>query len=344
MRAIISTSRAVKAIAQREVVGAFMGCGALIASLTGFGHSACAQTSWPSRQVSLVVPYPPGGYLDVVARLVAERLQQSSKQTVLVINRPGGNGQVGLRSVSKAEPDGYTLLVNNDGGIALQAVFDPNFQFDPLQDYTPVAQIVASTYYLIVRSSLPAANVRELIDYVRKSGKELAYGSPGQGTTPHLGMEYFTRQVGVRGLHVPYSGTVAGLNDMVGGQIDAYMSSMSNIASFVERGQIRVLAAVSTTRSPQFKDIPTIAEAGVPDFSVPGWLGLFGPPGLAGELRASISKAIADTVREPSLSARLQSIFVEPTPLESAEFAPFYVSEIRKWSKFKADANIKIDP
>ena len=131
---------------------------------------------------------------------------------------------------------------------------------------------------------------------------------------------------------------------MIGGQIDSYMSSMSNIAGYVERNQIRVLAAVSSARSPRFRDIPTIAESGLPGFGVPGWLGLFGPPGLSAELRAAISKTIADTVREPTLSARLTAINVEPTPLESAEFGPFYLDEIKKWSKFKNEANIKIAP
>jgi tripartite-type tricarboxylate transporter receptor subunit TctC len=313
--------------------------GSMLVCLT---DGARAEEAWPTRQVTLVVPYPPGGYLDVVARIVADALHEKTHQNVIVLDKPGGNGQVGLGDLTRTTPDGYTLLVNNEGGICVQAVFDPNFHFDPTKDYTPLAQIVASTYVLTVGNDLPVHSVSELIDYAKKAPQPLTFGSPGIGTTPHIGMEYFARQAGIKMLHIPYPGATGAINDLIGGRIDTYMSGISNIFELAKSGRIRILAAMSNERASQLPDVPTMSEAGLPNFVVNGWLGLFGPPGMAPELQAAISKAIADVVRDPVYSEKLRNINTEPVPMEAAEFAPFYYGEIAKWKKFAEETNIKI--
>jgi tripartite-type tricarboxylate transporter receptor subunit TctC len=311
-------------------------------SLVLSGADARAEESWPTRQVTIVVPYPPGGYLDVVARVVADALHEKTHQNVIVLDKPGGNGQVGLGDLSRTTPDGYTLLVNNEGGICVQAVFDPNFHFDPSKDYTPLAQVVGSTYVLTVRNDLPVHSVSELIAYAKKAPQPLTFGSPGVGTTPHIGMEYFAREAGIQLLHVPYSGATGAINDLIGGRIDTYMTGISNIFEFAKSGRIRILAAMSAQRAAQLPDVPTMSEAGLPNFVVNGWLGLFGPPGMAPQLQAAISKAIADVVRDPVYAEKLRKINTEPVPMEAAEFAPFYYGELAKWKKFAAETNIKI--
>lgn len=298
--------------------------------------------AWPNRRITIIVPYGPGGYIDVAARIVADGLRERTGQQAIVLNRPGGNGQVGLGELARAAPDGYTLLMNNDGGICVQAAFDRNFRFEPGKDFTPLAQIVASNYVLTVRNDLPPKTIAEFIAFAKQARPSLTFGSPGQGTTPHIGMEFLARRVGADLLHVPYPGITGSLNDLMNGRLDLQMSSVSNIKSFVEAGKLRVLAAMSSTRVADFPEIPTLAEGGVPGFNVSAWLGLFGPPGMDEPTRASVSKVFADTVRDPRLGEKLRGMSVDPVTMEAAEFAAFYLRELRGWRAFAEESGIKV--
>lgn len=304
--------------------------------------AARAQDVWPSRQVNLLVPYPAGGYIDAVTRLVAEGMREKFGQPFVVLNRVGGNGQVALGELSRAAPDGYTLLTNNEGGISVPPALDRNFKFDPAKDFTALAQVVAADYVLIIRSSLPARNVAEFVALAKSSTKPVSYASPGTGSTPHIAMEFFARQVGAEFLHVPYAGAAPAMNDLASGQIDSYMPSVPTMIGQATNEKLRILAALGKTRASHFPDVPTMEESGHPGLVLDGWLGLFGPPNMSESLRTRISAALAEVVREPRLSDKLRSIGSAPVTRDAATFAPFYLSEVARWKKFSETTNIKV--
>ena len=304
--------------------------------------SAGAQTAWPTRQVSIIVPYPAGGYIDVVTRLVADGLRERSGQTVVVLNRAGGNGQLGLGELSRAAPDGYTLLTNNDGGIGLPPALDKNFRFTPVKDYAPIAQVVQADYILTARGGLPVKTVRELIDYAKAAKVPLTFASPGLGSTPHIGMEYFLRRAGIEATHVPFTGAAPAINDLVAGHVDVYMASLPTMLAFMGTDRINVLATLGRVRAPETPNVPTMKEAGLDNFELAGWLGLFGPPGLSEELKATISRTIAEVVADPQVAQKLRATSAAPVTRLSADFGPFYLSEVARWKAFSDETGIKV--
>jgi tripartite-type tricarboxylate transporter receptor subunit TctC len=314
----------------------------LTASLSVAAVPGQAQTLWPARQVTLIVPYPPGGYIDVVTRIVAEGLRERSGQTVVVLNRPGGNGQLGLGELSRAAPDGYTLLTNNDGGIGLPPALDKNFRFTPMKDYAPVAQVVQADYILTTRGTLPVTSVKELVAYAKSSKVPLTYASPGLGSTPHIGMEYFIRRAGIEATHVPFTGAAPAINDLVAGHVDVYLASLPTMLAYLGTDRIHVLATLGKERAPETPDVPTMAEAGLDNFVLAGWLGLFGPPGLPDALRLTISRTIAEVVADAKVSERLRKTSAAPITMESAAFTPFYMSEVDRWKAFSDQTGIKV--
>jgi tripartite-type tricarboxylate transporter receptor subunit TctC len=300
-----------------------------------------ADDAWPSRQINLLVPYPPGGYIDLVARIVADGLHERFRQNAIVFNRAGGNGQVALGDLSRAAPDGYTLLTNNDGGIGLPPALDRNFRFTPVKDYAPLAQVVEAKYVLVVRAGLPIKTVADLVAYAKSSPKPLTFASPGTGSTPHIGMEFFSRKVGIKMIHVPYSGSAAAINDLIGGQVDVYLASIPTIIGQVGGDRLRALAVLGDNHANELPSVPTLDEAGFPGLGITGWLGLFGPPAMPDALRVRVSDAFESVVHDPKIAAKLKSVSADPVTKGSAEFGPFYLSEVARWKAFSDETNIK---
>lgn len=320
--------------------------GAAIASLLAtspiLAPGALAQSAWPNRQVTLIVPYPPGGYIDLVTRIVADGLRERSGQNVVVLNKTGGNGQVALGDLSRAAPDGYSLLTNNDGGIGLPPALDRGFRYEPVRDFAPVAQVVEADYVLTVKASLPVRTVAEFIDYAKKAPTPITFASPGIGSTPHIGMESFRRRAGFEAIHVPFTGAAPAINDLLAGQVDSYMASMPTMLGHIGGDRIRMLAVLGRQRAREVPAVPTMEESGQPGFVISGWLGMFAPPALTPELRATISKTITDIVHEPRIAERLRGVSAAPVTKESAEFGPFYLSEVARWKAFSAETGIKV--
>ena len=303
---------------------------------------AVAQTAWPARQLTLMVPYPPGGYIDLVTRILAEGLRERSGQTVVVLNKTGGNGQVALGDLSRAAPDGYTLLTNNDGGIGLPPAVDRGFRFTPVTDYAPIAQVVEADYILVVRAGLPIRTIAELIGYAKSASKPLTYASPGLGSTPHIGMALFAREAGLDLIHVPYTGSAPAINDLVAGQVDCYLASMPTVVGHLGGDRIRGLATTGAKRAPETPATPTMHESGLSNIEIAGWLGLFGPPATPDALRAEISKTVAEVIHAPKIEERLRAASAAPITRDSADFGPFYLAEIARWKAFSDETGIKV--
>ena len=313
-----------------------LGCG------LGLPTPAAAQDAYPSRPITLMVPYPAGGFIDVVTRTVAEGLREKLKQQIVVLNRPGGNGKIALGELVRAAPDGYTFLFNNDGGIALLPAVDPQFKFDYEKDYTPVAEVAKGKYVVLVRTTLPVNNMRELVDYARKNPGKLTYGSAGLATLPHLAVELLARHTGTSMVHVPYQGAAPALNDLIKGEIDILVNSVPGIMGLIGSDKIKILAAIGDERVAALPDVPTLVQAGQEPIAVGGWLGMFGPPGLPKPVLDTINGALKGVSSDPASTARFKTIGVEPSFQDSNAFPDFYRAEVRRWKAFAQKYGFRI--
>jgi tripartite-type tricarboxylate transporter receptor subunit TctC len=320
-----------------------LACGALIVLLfTCCTSLAFAQSAFPSRQITLVVPYPPGGVVDMTARLLAEGLRARFKQPVIVVNKPGANGMIALAELVKTEPDGYTLLLNNDGGLGIPPAVDPNFKFDPRRDYTPVMQAVEYGYLFAVNSSVPVKSFAEFIAYAKARPGQLNFGSPGIATMPHIATELFMQETGVKMVHVPYKGAAPALSDLLAGVLTVNVQSIPTALGQLSSDRMKVLAVLSARRLAALPDAPTMQESGLPGLVVTSWLGVFGPPGLPAAIRDTLAAAMVDVVREPKVQERFRSIGFEPVGTDARTFTAHYYAEVDRWKEFTGRRGIRI--
>jgi tripartite-type tricarboxylate transporter receptor subunit TctC len=303
--------------------------------------SAGAQ-DYPSRAITLVVPYPAGGFVDVTARHLAEGLREKLNQSVVVSNRPGANGKVGLGELVRAAPDGYTLLLNNDGGIGIPPAVDPQFRFDFEKDYTPIVQVVDGKYVLTASNALPVKTLQELIAHARANPGKLTFGTPGLGTTPHLAVEMLMRQTGIRMVHAPYQGAAPAVADLLKGQIDVLVNAVPGLMGFIGTDKMRMLAAFSDTRDTRLPDVPTIAESGLQPIAAGGWVGVFGPPGMGRDVLEKISAAVHAVMSDPVHVERFRKAGAEATFQSIETFPDFYRSEVRKWKAFAQEHGFRL--
>ena len=311
----------------------------VVAALTTTG---LAQPAFPSRPITLVVPYPPGGVVDMTARLMADGLRERFKQPVIVVNKPGANGMIALAELVKAEPDGYTLLLNNDGGLGTPPAVDPNFKFDPRKDYTPVMQAVEYGYLFAVNSSVPVKSLADFIAYAKARPGQLNFGSPGIATMPHIATELFMQDAGVKMVHVPYKGAAPALSDLLAGVLTVNVQSIPTALGQLSSDRMKVLAVLSARRLAALPDAPTMQESGLPGLVVTSWLGVFGPPGLPVAIRDTLSDAMIGVVREPKVQERFRSIGFEPVGTDARTFTAHYYAEVDRWKAFTAQRGIRI--
>jgi tripartite-type tricarboxylate transporter receptor subunit TctC len=314
---------------------------ALLAAAVSLPGFAKAQ-DYPSRAITLVVPYPAGGFVDVTARHLAEGLREKLNQTVVVSNRPGANGKVGLGELVRAAPDGYTLLLNNDGGIGIPPAVDPQFRFDFEKDYTPIAQVVDGKYVLTASNTLRVKTLRELIEHARANPGKLTFGTPGLGTTPHLAVEMLMRQTGIQMVHAPYPGAAPAVADLLKGQIDVLVNAVPGLMGFIGTDKMRMLAVFSDTRDAQMPDVPTIPESGLKPIAAGGWVGLFGPPGMSRDVLEKISAAAQAVMSDPAHVERFRKAGAEATFQGVDAFPDFYRSEVRKWKAFAQEHGFRL--
>jgi tripartite-type tricarboxylate transporter receptor subunit TctC len=319
-------------------------CAAALALAGAFLSSAAsAQDNYPSRQITLVVPYPAGGVVDLTARLVADGLREKLGQNVIVLNKAGANGMIALAELIRTPADGYTLLINNDGGIAIPPAVDSNFKWDPEKDYTPVGQVGEFTWVFLVNSSLPVKSIEEFIAYAKARPGELNFGTPGVGTLPHMATELFMRQAGLKMTHVPYKGAAPALTDLMSGVLSINVQSVPTVLGQLSSDRLRVLAVLSDKRAKELPNVPTMEESGVKGFAVSSWNGVFAPPGLPAPIREKLSNALLEVVKLPALQEKFRTTSLEPVATDSATFSKRYLAEVAKWKAFAKETGIKIE-
>jgi tripartite-type tricarboxylate transporter receptor subunit TctC len=322
-------------------------CCALLALLLG-GTAALAQSAatpadqdnYPSRTIRYVVPYPPGGFNDTLARIVSQKLSEAWNVPVVVENRPGGGTLIGTESVAKAAPDGYTLL-----GVAFPFGANPsiykNLPYDTVKDFTPLIFAGQTQNLLVIKPSMPINSVKELIDYARKNPGKVSYGSTGIGSSNHLSMELFKSMAGIDLVHVPYKGSAPMVNDMLGGHIDIAFDNTPNVLPQVKGEKLRALGVSSRARSALAASVPTVSEAGVPGYEVTVWFGVVGPPGMRPEIVQKLNAEMNAIFRTDDVKRRFVDQGVEPVGGAPSQFADHIRAEIQKWAKVVKEANIQ---
>ena len=281
--------------------------------------SAPAQT-WPAKPLRVVVNFPPGGAADVIARAAAVPLGESLGQTMLIENRPGAGGNIGADAVAKSAADGYTLLFSSGGTISINPHLYAKMPFDPAKDLQPIAAAARILVFLVMRPELPPKDIREFIAYVRANPGRLSYGSPGNGSSPHLAGEMFKSATQLYATHIPYRGAAPALTDLLGGQID-FMFDPGIGLTHVRSGKLRLLAVGSPRRSPLFPDVPTLAEAGLKDFDADSVFGFYAPSGVPQEIITRLNREINRALQTPAVRERITALGGDVLQLTPAEFA-----------------------
>jgi tripartite-type tricarboxylate transporter receptor subunit TctC len=322
---------------RRRFVGLTV-AGALAPSVAG---RAFAQ-GWPSRFVKLVVPFPPGGGTDAIARIVSGKLSEIWGQQVVVENRGGAATNIGTEAVARAEPDGYTLLLCSLN-MAVNRYQFPTLTYDPVGDFAPVSLICNYPNVMAVPITHPAHSVTEFIAYARANRGKVAFASSGHGTSVHLSAELFKRLAKVEMLHVPYRGAGPALNDLLPGRVDVMFNKIGAVLPLIQSGRLRGLAVTTASRTPAAPDLPTVAEAGVPGFDVSSWYAIFAPARTPPEIVRKVNADIVAAVADPMTRQRLEQLGVVVVGSTPAELAAHLKSEMDKWGPVIKDAGITIN-
>ena len=303
---------------------------------------ASAQGSYPTKTVRFLVPFPAGGINDILARIVADKLQAKWGQPVVIENKTGAGGNIGADLAAHADPDGYTLLVAPPGPLAINQSLYKQLSYRP-EEFVPITGLGKVPNLFILRKDFPANSVKELIDYVKANPGKVVFGSQGNGATPHLTANMFMNLTGTKMIHVPYRGETLVLQDMLGGHVDLFFGNVSAALALWRDGKIKVLAVTDTARSAAMPDVPTTAEVGMPGFVAAGWFAMVGPPKLPPALANEISKATVEALKLPDVLAKFRALSVEPLPMTPAEMAAFVKDEARRWGDVIKQTGVVVD-
>ena len=313
---------------------------------SAFANSAVAATAadanaYPTRPIRWVVPYPPGGTTDILARITAQRLTERLGQQVLIDNRPGAGNNIGTELVTKAAPDGYTVLLVNPAN-AINATLYTNLNFNFLRDMAPVAGLVRVPNVMEVTVSLPAKSIPEFIAYAKANPGKVILASSGSGTSVHLSGELFKSMTGIDMTHVPYKGAGPALPDLIGGQVHVMFDNMPSSIEFIRSGKLRALGVTTSKRSAQLPNVPTVAET-VPGYEASAWFGMGAPKGTPADIVAKLNREINEVLADPKMKARFAELGGDPIAGTPADFWKIHTYETEKWAKVVKSSGAKVE-
>ncbi|MFL6563344.1 MAG: Bug family tripartite tricarboxylate transporter substrate binding protein [Burkholderiales bacterium] len=291
----------------------------------------------------IIAPFAPGGSADTLGRIVAQKLTESLKENFLVENRPGAGGVIGSEVVAKAPPDGYTLLVSGVASHAVAPALPRGTPYDPLKDFTHIALFGGPPAVLVVNPSVPAQNLKEFVELLKKEPGKFSYGSPGNGTHGQLVAELFKHLAGVEMQHVPYKGASNAMADLIAGHIQVASTTLSTASSQIHGGRARALAISTANRLPEYPNVPTYAEMGYKDLVATIWFSLSGPAGLPADIVERLNAEVRKALDAPDTRERLRPEGVEPGKLSAAEFSSFVASEVKRWAPVVKASGAKND-
>jgi tripartite-type tricarboxylate transporter receptor subunit TctC len=305
--------------------------------------SAASAQAYPTRPVKFIVAYPPGGPTDILARLLSPRLQTALGQPFLVESHPGAGGNVGTDFVAKSPADGYTILLTASGPLAINVTLYKTLPYDPLKDLTPVIHVASVPLVLVVHPSVPAKSVHELIALLKSKPEGYSFASAGNGTPQHLSAELFKTMADVKMVHVPYKGSAPAINDLIGGQVPIAFESMVAVLPQIKGGRLRALATTGPQRSNLLPDVPSVAEAGLPDYESIAWYGVVTPGGTSKAIVDRLNREISKALDTPELKQRLAEFGSAPVHGTPEKFGAFIKSETVRWGKVVKESGATVD-
>lgn len=322
----------------------FMRLAALTSALLlgGLGLGANAQAAYPDKPVRILVGFSPGGTTDVVARIVAKELSDELGQPFVVENRPGASSNIATEAVARAAPDGYTLLMVAVTSAVNQTLFK-KLNFDLVADFAPMALAARVPNVLVVNPNVPAKDVKELVAYAKANPDKVSFASSGSGTSIHMAGELFKLETGLKTLHVPYKGSSPALTDLMGGQVQFMFDNMPSAWPHVQSGKLRALAVTTADRSASAPDLPTMIEAGFPNFDVSSWFGLLAPKGTPPEIVERINAAVNKAMAKPDVQERFAGLGAVPGSGSAADFQNFIKTEVDRWAKVVKASGATVD-
>jgi tripartite-type tricarboxylate transporter receptor subunit TctC len=315
--------------------------GAAAAWAAGEGSGAGA---YPEHPITIVVPFPPGGNSDIIARLVADRLSSTFAQPVIVDHRPGGAaGTVGAKAVASAEPDGHTLLLSAPTTLVVAPAVYRNLGYDPAKSFAPIATLFSVPQLLAVNPLVPVQSLPDLVAYAKANPGKINFASPGYGTQPHLLGEMLRLATGIDIVHVPYKGPAQAVTDLLAGQVQMYFETVALLLPHVEAGKIKALAVADETRNAQLPAVPTTTESGFPKLQATFWAGILAPAGTPASIVDKLNAAINEILKSPDLQANLVKLSAKPKIGSPQDFAAFIAAERKKWTEVANAAGVKVD-
>jgi len=315
-----------------------------LAPATAWPPTAAAQTpAFPSKPVKLVVPFPPGGPLDVIGRSIAQKLAEAWGQSVVVDNRPGAGGNIGADVVAKSPPDGYTVVMGALSTHAVNPSLYPTMPYDAVRDFAPITLVATTPNVLVINPSLPVSSVRELIAYAKAHPGKLSFGSGSNGSAGHLAGELFKVDAGVDMVHIPYKGGAPAMQGLLAGDTQLMFDNLANSMPQVKAGKLKALAVTTGQRSKLVPELPTMAEAGVPGFDIATWFGLLAPAGTPPDVIARWNADVVKILNAPDMRERLAAQGAEAAPSSPAEFAAFIGRELPKYARIVKLSGAKVD-
>ena len=313
----------------------------LAGALTLTAANAMADTgNWPTQPIRLIVPFAAGGSVDVTARGLSQLLSEELKQSVVVENRAGGGGRIGVDSVAKAAPDGYTIVLASAGTIAIAPHIYKDMPYDAIKDLAPITPVVNSVNVMVVPASSPVTSAQEFIEQAKAQPGKLNFGSSGIGASDHMATELFTYMTDIQLMNIPYRGGGPAMIDLLAGRVDIMFSAVAPAISNIHAGKLRPLGVTSSERLEILPDVPTIAEAAVPNYESVAWYGLFAPAGTSEAIVQKLSEATAKTLQDPGLRQRLIESGLVPVSSTPEEFRTFVAEETEKWGQLVKDNGI----
>lgn len=314
------------------------------APCAAFAGQARAQDAWPTRPVTILVPFVAGGPSDIVARIIAQRMATGIGQPVVAENRPGANGEVAARAVARASPDGHTLLVGSIGVFAINAALRPNLGYDPVREFAPITLAVTTPNVLVVNPQrVPANTLAEVIAWLKANAGRTSYSTSGVGSSDHLTMELFKQMTGTDPTHVPYGGGAAAATDLIAGNVQLSFQNLGTVAGHIQGGRLKAIAVTSRTRHPVLPNVPTVIEGGLADFEVTSWQAAMAPAGVPAPVLARLNAEATAALKHPESVQRLEQMGFTVVASSAADCSAFQRAEIERWRRVVQTAGIRAE-
>jgi tripartite-type tricarboxylate transporter receptor subunit TctC len=310
--------------------------------LLGLSHTLAAQ-SYPVRPIRLIVPYPPGGNVDITARIISPTLGELLGQSIIVDNRAGAGGNLGASLVAKATPDGYTLLMGSSGPLSINPIVIPNTPYEPVKDYDPISKVHIVPLVVLAGPKSGIASIKDFIARAKAEPGKLTVASAGAGTTNHFGVELFSAMAGVKLVHVPYKGSGPALSELLGGQVATMFDQLSASIGYIKDGRLRALAVTSATRSALVPNVPTLDESGLKGYEASTYIGVLAPAGTPKPVIVKLHAAMVKTMATPAVVDRLRGLGTEPGSSSPEEFRKLIRDELEKWRGAAKSAGLKFE-